>query len=209
MLMLGVVLRDTGYMLSVFLSAIIHECGHIAAFGFAKIPIKEFSLKFGRLSLTPAMDIPPIKKALIALAGPLASLILSGMMMIADNIGVFPVFCEGCRKISLVFGLFNMMPILPLDGGRIIEGILENKGVYISNKLSLILSAAVFVYGGVMMKYKGLNSIVITGIMLTSCNLPIKRKGLKNAYRKNGKAFVQGAKARPLHRRRTESDNKG
>ncbi len=209
MLMLGVLLRDTGYMLSVFLSALIHEGGHYAAFVFAKIPIKEFALKFGRLSLTPAKDIPPIKKALIALSGPLASLAFSGVMMLADNIGIFPAFCEGCARVSLIFGLFNLMPILPLDGGRVIEGVLENKGIYISNNLSLILSFAVFVYGVVMLKYEGLNSIIITGIMLTSCNLPIKRKGLKNAYRKNGKAFVQGAKARPLHRRRTKSDSKG
>ena len=62
------------------------------------------------------------EEALIALAGPAASLFLAAMATLAVNLaGTPPVWLLFFRQVNLILALFNLWPGLPLDGGRILR----------------------------------------------------------------------------------------
>ena len=121
------------YML-VMLFALIHELGHLLAglllklkpekieiipVGVAisfKLKTKDFNHKIGKSNLL------EIKKILIAAAGPLTNIII---MWIALKLQINII-----QKITIIYAnilimMFNLLPIYPLDGGRILRGILN------------------------------------------------------------------------------------
>ena len=175
MLMLAVIFKDTGYMLSLITASLFHECGHILAFKMCRVDIKEFALKMGRLSLTCQTEPSALKKVVIAAMGPAFSFMLCGILLLFKAVGIFPSFADGCIRVSALLGRFNLIPVLPLDGGRIIEGFFEYKGIYNGRHLSLIAAASIVVIGAVLRKV----TVMIPGVMLTVFNLPIRKRNKK------------------------------
>lgn len=114
--------------------AIIHELGHLLAgivLGFRpnKIEINPFGVSIGfKVNLKDynkkikKANIIEEKKIFVAMAGPIVNLLI---IFIANslNINIY-------EKIMIIYSnllliLFNILPILPLDGGRILKGILH------------------------------------------------------------------------------------
>lgn len=108
---------------------IIHELGHTIAAIILKWKIdKMIILPFGGITIFKEhIDKPLIEEFLIAIAGPIAQLIY------------FWIFKENIQftNYNIAILLFNLLPIYPLDGSRIIN-IIFNK--FISFKFSHILS---------------------------------------------------------------------
>lgn len=132
--------------------AIIHEFGHLIAglvlgmkpekmeimpYGVAisfKITQKDYNKKIKNGNLL------EIKKIIVALAGPMTNLLI---LLLASQLKV-NIF-EGLMVLyaNLVLILFNLLPIYPLDGGRIVRGILhiffgKRKAEKYTNRLSFI-----------------------------------------------------------------------
>ena len=61
--------------------------------------------------------LPPGAEALCALAGPTANLLCAGLFL-----RILPEFAG----VSLALGAFNLLPIFPLDGGRLLRLALRN-----------------------------------------------------------------------------------
>ena len=114
--------------------AILHELGHLlAGILLGMKPEKMEIMPYGvsiSFQLTPKDYNKKInkgnqlelKKILVALAGPMTNLII---MLIIFQINV-NVFCGLMILYSnLLLILFNLLPIYPLDGGRILKGILH------------------------------------------------------------------------------------
>lgn len=62
--------------------------------------------------------------AVVAAAGPVMNFLLAiagGFML---RLGVSPVFCVDFIMVNLTLGLFNLLPVPPMDGGRIAVGFL-------------------------------------------------------------------------------------
>lgn len=114
--------------------ALIHEIGHLLAglclkmkperielmpFGFSisfKIETKEFNrkIKFG--------NYLQLKKIVIAATGPIVNIICVLILSFIDiniNLKVLMIYS------NILIATFNMLPIYPLDGGRILKGILH------------------------------------------------------------------------------------
>lgn len=65
-----------------------------------------------------------IKKLLIALAGPLTNFIITIIFLVV-NVNFFGIERELVIYSNILIGIFNLIPIYPLDGGRVIKNILH------------------------------------------------------------------------------------
>lgn len=123
---------ETYVMIIIF--ALIHELGHLVAgliMGMKpeKMEIKPYGVSISFKLTTKDYNkkilkgnMLEIKKIIVALAGPFTNFII---ILIAKNIE-FGLFSDLMIIYSnLVLILFNLLPIYPLDGGRILNGILH------------------------------------------------------------------------------------
>ena len=106
-------------------------------FGWAK-PVPVDSRNFKR----PLQDM-----AIVALAGPVSNLIMAFLWALIIRLGIFigtnaeaislPLIYTGVAGISinLVLAMINLLPIPPLDGSRILTGILPNYWAWQYNRL--------------------------------------------------------------------------
>ena len=74
------------------------------------------------------------QKTLIYLAGPVASLLFS--MFFGVLVWLFPVifiYLEYLVAANFLVGVINLLPVYPLDGGKILKEILKFLSLYITN----------------------------------------------------------------------------
>jgi Zn-dependent protease len=114
-----------------FGSVLAHELAHAIVAHREGIPVRDITLFIlgGLANITEEPDTP-IAEFRIVVAGPLTSLLLSaGFLLVSlgtsfsqelSSVAIY--LCE----VNLLLALFNMIPGLPLDGGRILRSILWN-----------------------------------------------------------------------------------
>ncbi len=146
--------------------AIIHELGHLVAGLILKFKPEEVKLTPVGLQIRFKIDSREynekikearslnIKKAIIALAGPLTNLIIAVVTII---IGYFNTNIQNTYIYQIIIyanfliAMFNLIPIYPMDGGRFLNELLKifignkkaYKITYIVSKTILILLTAV------------------------------------------------------------------
>jgi stage IV sporulation protein FB len=110
-------------MVIVFAIIVIHELGHIcvaAAYGYR---VREMELlPFGGVARLESSEYgwSPRHETIIALAGPMNNLILIGIGILLHSTGVLnDEVTDFFNRTNLMIACFNMLPALPLDGGRI------------------------------------------------------------------------------------------
>ena len=140
-----------------FVSILIHELGHaLTALYFGWPP--EISLyHFGGLAVyTPRYrEHTTARSILISFAGPGAGFAFYGVVWLAgyllDRTGTDVNFfvlnaLDWLEQINLWWGLINLLPVLPLDGGRIAEAILVDRrphdGQSITYKIGVVAGVA-------------------------------------------------------------------
>jgi Zn-dependent protease len=94
--------------------------GRIAfMFGWAKpVPINAAALNIN------GVHNPRRLMAIVAAAGPAMNFLLAYLAALALYAGVLTDFLQYFILINLVLGLFNLIPLPPMDGGRIAVGVL-------------------------------------------------------------------------------------
>ena len=126
--------------LLLFLSVLLHELGHSYVALRYQIPIKQITLFiFGGVAHMGKEPPSPRAEFLIAIAGPLVSLVL-GAACYGGAMAVESLFAQpGLRglivlgvflsTVNVQLGLFNLIPGFPLDGGRVLRA-----GLWARNK---------------------------------------------------------------------------
>ena len=113
------------YLIIMFFS-IIHEIGHILAGIILKInPEKLEIMPFGlSISFGTNLEDNNIKEIFVALAGPFTSFVLA---IVCQYIDLIYITTQEAVYSNILILLFNLIPLYPLDGGRIVKGILHIK----------------------------------------------------------------------------------
>lgn len=99
----------------------VHELGHIAAAAALGGRIEGLSLTVVGAELRIGYEVPLTygRDSLVALAGPAANL-LWGVLALA-------LHWKLAAALTLAVGAFNLLPIMPLDGGRVVYGLLAGR----------------------------------------------------------------------------------
>jgi Zn-dependent protease/predicted transcriptional regulator len=136
--------------LLLFSSVLAHELGHSFVAIAQGIPVKSITLFiFGGLATLEKESETPLQAFLVAIAGPLVSVLLFGLfsLMVATLPLTLPLkaIISLLAYINLVLALFNMIPGLPLDGGNVLKSIVwkitgnPNKGVIFAGRVGQVI----------------------------------------------------------------------
>ncbi len=169
-----------------YLSAFFHECAHIAAarslrVGISRIEILPFGI-CGKLGAGFVKN--PYKEILIAAAGPLCSGILAlSLCFVSPKVPELKALCAYAVNVNLALLLINLVPALPLDGGRIVKGLISiNSGAVRAYNIMLRVSrfpiAVIVAVSVMLLLMNDFNlSLIMIGAFLLG-NLSFEQKNL-------------------------------
>jgi Zn-dependent protease/CBS domain-containing protein len=121
-------LVSLSFAVAFYASGLGHELAHtIAALRF-KLPVRRIQLQFfGGVSEIEKEAETPGREFVLAFVGPLLSLVLAGVFYLAlrpFEPGTVPgVLLAGLMISNLIVAAFNLLPGLPLDGGRMLRAV--------------------------------------------------------------------------------------
>lgn len=180
----------TGYfieLLTLFTIVIVHEAGHVItarAFGWRIREVK--LLPFGGVAeVEEAGSVPPGEEAIVAIAGPLQNLWMGIAAWLLGLLGWWsPEWSEYVWQANAMIGLFNLLPILPLDGGKLLHAWFSRMFAYHTSlvwgaRISLLLSGAMVIFSLVPATMSGGGGIqanlLIVGLFLLVSNWTYNR----------------------------------
>jgi len=110
-----------------------HEIAHLTVAWLLGVEIQEVLITpFGGMArLDSAMETDPQAEASIALAGPFQSFFLAGLALFLAGDAFFDQrLVRFCFEVNANLAFFNLLPALPLDGGRALRGLMAQRWGY-------------------------------------------------------------------------------
>jgi membrane-associated protease RseP (regulator of RpoE activity) len=133
-------------VIALFIALAIHEAGHALAARQYGVPVSTVRIGWPRVvrlgwfevGLLPIVGwvlvddaaASPRTRLWLALAGPLASLLLAPLIFLPGLLGLVGL-------VSVLLAIANLLPIPPLDGGRVMLEALEIAGVRVNRPVVL------------------------------------------------------------------------
>lgn len=112
---------------TIFLAMFIHEMCHVIAAHMLNLKVQEIELLpfGGAIRIESIFEINPRNEIIISAAGPISNLVVIIIYNALENIGVvMSSSAELFLKSNIMLAGFNILPALPLDGGRILRAAL-------------------------------------------------------------------------------------
>jgi len=132
----------------------IHEAGHL--FGMWIFGYKDLKVLFvpflGAFASGKKKNVNIWQEAIVLLLGPLPGYVL-GIALLFNGIDELPNWMFEFVIISIILNLFNLLPIMPLDGGKIINIVFFSRLPYLQF-FFMLLSVLSFLYIGVFLNEK-------------------------------------------------------
>ncbi|MER5361045.1 site-2 protease family protein [Streptomyces sp. NPDC002785] len=116
------------FAIAFYASVLVHELAHTVVALRYKLPVRRIQLQFfGGVSEIEKESETPGREFVLAFVGPLLSLVLAGLFYAGMKFvapGTVPgVLLAGLMISNLLVAAFNLLPGLPLDGGRMLRAV--------------------------------------------------------------------------------------
>ncbi len=134
--------QAVSFWVLIFLCVLLHEFGHsLVAKSYGLTIASILLLPIGGVSQIVELPREPAREVAITIAGPIVNFLLAGLLLIVGEI-IDPslrfstISLEGGNLIVNLFwanallGLFNIVPAYPMDGGRILRGMIAMRKDY-------------------------------------------------------------------------------
>lgn len=162
----------------VLLIIIIHEFGHLTAathykWNTGKITIYPFG---GCCKFDEELNRPLKEELIILLAGPLTQITLYFIIGFLSTKGLmtyrnYSIF----KTYHYTLLLFNLLPIYPLDGGRILN-VITNYFFPYKKGNKIVITVSIIMIATALLLYKSLNFTMMALLMITEIILYLKRQ---------------------------------
>jgi len=121
----------------VFGSILLHEAAHAACAGLFGHRTRGILLHpLGGLAFIDAARFSPKEDLAVSAAGPLVNLGIGGLLVLSADSGLL----QGVGHVNVLLGVYNLFPLFPLDGGRILKSVLSLRRVAAGRKRQLTLT---------------------------------------------------------------------
>src|SRR5436190_8260142 len=116
--------------IGLFVCVILHELGHAVTARLYGVQVRSITLWFlGGMAYITEMPRRRGGEAVVALAGPIVSFVISMVLWVTlramPDAAPGPTFLVAyLALVNLLLGAFNLLPALPLDGGRVLRSLL-------------------------------------------------------------------------------------
>ena len=140
------------FIIAGFLSILIHELGHALMVKKYNRPTQIVLSSFGGYATHPAGSLDRKQSFLMTLAGPLLQAIVGvATLFITPHLGfegtLMLDFLITFSWISIIWAIFNCLPVLPMAGGRMLEAALGPRRIKLTLTISLISAIALCILG--------------------------------------------------------------
>jgi len=161
-------LVTVGIIVALFFCVLLHEYGHSLVAQRLGIELADITLlPIGGLARFKTLPERPWDEVKIAVAGPLVNVVLAPIffgiaLLLGDNLMTPANILEGVQSAGQVFAylgfinvalvVFNLIPAFPMDGGRVLRGLLATRlgpvrATDISSAVGQFFAAAFFLIG--------------------------------------------------------------
>lgn len=144
-----------------FASVLLHELGHAVVARRRRVPVHAIELSFlGGAAQMSELPRSANDEIAIAAAGPAVSLALAGIGLgLGALTGSFVLGALGW--INLVIAGFNLIPALPMDGGRILRALLTRRLDYVRATDTAVGVARAVAIGFVLVGLTGMYQLLL------------------------------------------------
>lgn len=130
---------SSGMLIAFFACVVLHELGHsFTAMAFGIGVRRILLMPIGGMAEFDAIPRQPLSEFLITIAGPAVNFAIAAVLWITVGLSVdanYPANATGFAQLllhaNLVMGIFNLLPVFPMDGGRILRAILAWRMPYL------------------------------------------------------------------------------
>jgi len=167
----------------IYLITMLHELGHFCAAKAVKAEVKRVCFyPFGiTIELKDGYVKNPVSEIIVALAGPFTNgiIVLFALLCINDlQYRAFVAMSSG------IIGVMNLLPILPLDGGRAAKAALTIRWGFVKAfnftvKLSRVFTALLFVFGLIVLIISRFNFSVLLICVFLTVNAIAERRSMQ------------------------------
>lgn len=171
---------ESGVLPIFLLAAAVHECGHLFVIRLSGGTVHALCLTACGAVLRCSLPPSPFSRAAICLAGPAASFALTAL---ANPLGAYRL-----AGASALLGLFNLLPIPPLDGGMALRHLADGRCASLLDGLAGV-SVLVLLAGGVLLWKSGFGGwLLLVGIMITGSAFRRVRRPRRTACNPHARA---------------------
>ncbi len=127
-------------LVAFFACVVLHELGHsLTAMRFGVGVRRILLMPIGGMAEFDRIPRQPVRELLITLAGPAVNFVIAAVLWPLVGFGAangeYPATLAGFGQLllhaNLIMGSFNLLPVFPMDGGRILRALLATRWPYL------------------------------------------------------------------------------